>query len=424
MKPQITTLESGLRVLTIPNPNVETVNVMVLTSIGSRIENEKQLGIAHFLEHMAFKGTPARPNPIEINREIELLGARTNAFTWQEFTGYFIMGNKSHLAKYLDILSDIYLNSTFPQAELDKEKGVILEEIKLHKDEPMYRANDLFFKATFGESVLGRSILGTEETVKNMEREDFVNFRGRYSPGNTVVAVSGNTEIAKVLEEMGCLGDWEGWGSLREGTEEGDFSLKGSVILENRKSEQAHIRLGIKTCDMFSDLSPIADVLNAHIGSGLGSVMFETLREKMGLAYYCSSSNIYYKDAGVLNMSAGVGTERLEEALVGVIGDVRAIIKHGITEKQLERAKEYIKGGLYMGLETTEGLNEYYAFDLLLKGKLEEPIDYAKKIDAVTSRQVQEFLKEKFIPENISLAVVGDYKGKERLEEIVYGEGR
>ncbi|MBU1104440.1 insulinase family protein [Patescibacteria group bacterium] len=419
MKPQVTTLPTGLRILTIPNPNVETVNVMILTSIGGRVESPEVLGIAHFLEHMAFKGTPKRPNPIEINREIELLGARTNAFTWQEFTGYFIMGNKSHSAKYLDILSDIYLNSTFPVNEMEKEKGVILEEIKLHKDEPIYRAGDLFFEATFGKGVLGRSLLGTEETIKGMTRDNFINFKKNYAPKNTLLAVAGNAELSQVLKNLKDLGSWKSQGLSVEEKKENPQS---AILLETRQSEQAHLRLGIKTCSMLSSLTPVVDVLNAHIGSGLGSLLFEVLREKLGLAYYCSSSAVYYQDTGVLKMSAGVATAKLEEALVGMIGEIREIIEQGIKPKQLERAKEYIKGGLYMGLETTEGLNEYYAFDLLLKGKLQEPQEYARKIDEVTSEDISKFLKEKFVPQNLSLAVVGNYKNKERLEEIVYGK--
>jgi len=422
MTPEISTLSNGLRVLSVPNKSVETVNVMFLTSIGSREEEDRNLGIAHFLEHMAFKGTPTRPNPIEINREIERLGARTNAFTWQEYTGYFIQGNKAHLAKYLDILSDIYLNSTFPETEMEKEKGVIIEEIKLHKDEPMYRASDLFFAATFGGTVLGRSILGSEETIKKMTREDFVEFRGKHAPENTIIAVAGNTNTEDVIENVDEIGRWKvedrRWKieDRRWGVEK---NRKTELLLETRKSEQSHFRLGIKTCNLFSNLVPVCDVLSAHIGSGLGSMMFETLREKMGAAYYCASSDIYYKDVGVLKLSAGVATNRLEESLKRVIEEIMEIGEIGIGEKQLERAKEYIKGGLFMGMETTEGANGYYAFDLLLKGRLEEPVSYAHKIDLVTNEDIIKFVRSIFKPENLSLAVVGDYSDNVKLTSLL-----
>jgi predicted Zn-dependent peptidase len=407
MTPQISTSKNGLRVLFVPNHAVETVNVMFLTSIGSRWETEKNLGIAHFLEHMAFKGTIKRPNSVEINREIELLGARTNAFTWQEYTGYWIMGGKNHLPKYLDILSDIYLNSTIPQEELDKEKGVILEEIKLHKDEPMYRASDLFFNATFSGLNIGRSVLGSEETIKNVTRADFLSFRNNYSPENTIIAVAGNTKLENILENLSEMSNWKQEKFMGGRNTESKNGVS-KILMEQRKSEQIHWRLGIKSCDLFSPTIAVWDVLNAHIGQGLGSMMFETLREKMGVAYYCSSSQVTYTDAGALKLAAGVSANRLEESLEKIVLEIKNIADNGIGGKQLERAKEYIKGGVFMGMETTEGANEYYAFELLLKGLLESPEEYAKKVDAVSIEGVSRVLKENFKSKNISLAIVGD----------------
>jgi len=417
MKPEITTLSSGLTIMTVPNKAVETVNVMILTKAGSRFENDKQLGIAHFLEHMTFKGTTKRPNAIEINREIELLGARTNAFTWQEFTGYYIQGNKSHIAKYLDILSDIYLNSTYPQEEMDKERGVIIEEIKLHKDEPMYRASDLFFEATFNNSVLGRSILGSAETIKSMVKKDFIDFRSLYSPSNTLVAIAGNVEekdAVKIVSDAFC--SFSGSNNLPNTP---NIPIIPKILLESRKNDQAHLRLGIKTVSINSELTYISNVLDTVIGHGLGSMMFELLREKMGLAYYCSSSNVYYTDCGVLELSTGVATSKLEEALKRLMEELHKISEKGISEKELLRAKEYIKGGLFMGLETTEGLNEHYAFDLLLRGKTEDPNEYAKKLDAVTNKDIMEFMKGHFKMENLSLAVVADYEDEAILKAIL-----
>jgi len=420
MTPEVTTLPSGLRIIVSSNNFVETVNALVLTSVGSRLEEENNLGIAHFLEHMAFKGTVKRPSPIEINREIEMLGARTNAFTWQEYTGYFIMGNRAHLSKYLEILSDIYLNSIFPESEIAKEQGVIAEEIKLHFDEPMYRANDLFFKATFGNGVLGRMILGSSETIKAITREDFLLFKQKYNPQNTIIAVSGNTNLEEVKKALGEFANWN--------KEEQEIVLAqtkdnnpSSIILEERKVEQAHIRLGFKTCDIFSSDIYNSHILSTHIGSGLGSMLFEILREEMGVAYYCSSADIGYKDAGVLKISAGVSTKRLEESLERVLREIRGIKENGIQEKQLERAKEYIKGGIFMGLESTEGLNEYYAFDLLLKGKIEDPLGYAKKIDAVKNEDVIEFARKYLLGSNISLAVVGgNLPNKNNISNIIF----
>src|SRR3989338_7469644 len=305
-------LKNGLRVITVPMKDNGTVTVLVLVEAGSKYETKKVNGISHFLEHMCFKGTVKRPKAVDISKELDALGSQYNAFTAQEYTCYYAKSDAKHFKKILDVVSDIYLNSAFPEAEIQKEKGVIIEEINMYEDMPARHVQDLFMKLLYGDTPAGWNIAGEKKNILQMTRDDFVKYKSEhYLPEATVLVVAGKVTEQEVLKEVNKIFSKVSRGKKNGKIQVKDKQGKPQALASFKKTDQTHFVLGVRSHDLFSKYNAVLSVLGGVLGGGMSSRLFVKLREEMGVGYYVRAYNDAYTDHGVFQISAGVDNKRI-----------------------------------------------------------------------------------------------------------------
>jgi predicted Zn-dependent peptidase len=280
-------LPNGLRVISVPMKDNPTVTVLVLVETGSKYERDGERGLSHFLEHMCFKGTTTRKNTFTISHELDAIGSQYNAFTSHEYTGYYAKSDKKHIEKIFDVVSDIYLNPIFPEAEIEKEKGVIVEEINMYEDMPQRHVQDLFMSLLYGNQPAGLSITGTHDSVRKMTRKDFTEYHDKhYTPNKTTVIVSRavTTEVIQALTKkyFGKLSSKK----IQDKQKTKDVQTKPQVLVKYKKTDQTHLVLGFRTFDVYDEKNYALDVMANVLSGGFSSRLFMKLREELGVAYY------------------------------------------------------------------------------------------------------------------------------------------
>lgn len=417
-----TLLSNGLRVLNIFMPSLESATVLVMVGAGSRYETRETNGISHFLEHMAFKGTEKRPSAIEISSVIDGMGGEFNAFTGKEYTGFYIKSAKNRIETSFDVLSDMIMHSKFDPAEIQKERGVITEEINLYEDMPARKIGDIYERLLYGDTPMGWDIAGEKEVIQKIQREDFVSYMRRlYSSDNITVVVAGGVKDSEALDlskkYFSAMKRFET--SKAPGVKEGQ--VKPEVLVKHKQTEQIHVALGVRTVSLRSEKRYSLSVLSAILGGGMSSRLFHEVREKRGLAYYVRTSSDEYTDAGTLVSTAGVDPKRVEEAISVMIGEYAKVAegKMDLKPEELRKAKEFLKGHLVLDLEDSKSVAVYYASQEILEEKIENPDEVIRKIDAVSADDVQGAGKEFFKAETLNLAVIGKFEDRQKLEDLL-----
>lgn len=416
-----TILANGLRILTIPMPSFESATVLVLVGAGSRYETAKNNGVSHFLEHMAFKGTKKRPTTLSIANLVDGMGGEFNAYTGKETTGYYIKSAAHNIELSIDILSDMLQHSLLDQKEIDKEKGVILEEINLYEDTPSRKIGEVYEELLYGDTPLGWDIAGPKKVIKAMQRKDFLDYMASlYSADNITVVVAGGVKDKEVTELVQkYFGKMAKFDTFKH-SQVVEGSSKSAVLIRPKKTEQVHIALGVKTVrEDHPDHYPL-EVLAAIVGGGMSSRLFTEVREKRGLAYYVRSYSEHYTDCGSFVTLAGVDAKRTDEAVKVIADEYRAIASKAgkITKDELKKAKEFLKGHMVLELEDSRSVAGFYATQELLQKNIDNPEDILLKIDAVTGDQVKK-AAETYLVRPIQLAIIGDFKDKKPFEKIL-----
>lgn len=412
-------LDNGLRVITAPLENTKAVSLFVLVGTGSRYENKQNNGIAHFLEHMFFKGTTKRPKTVDIARELDAVGASFNAFTGEEYTGFYVRAESSHFDLALDVLTDMLFNSKFDEKEIKKEKGVILEEINMIRDVPQSYVEYVMKDLLYGDSPLGRMITGTPDTVTKFNRETFIQFRKQfYQPENMVVAVAGanGKNWQEKIEKI--------FGLLPKNTTESpkkvtEAQLKPQLKIHKKKTDQAHFILSFRGIKRTDPRRPILKVLNNLMGGTMSSRLFIEVREKRGLCYYVSSDFADYMDTGYWEVAAGVDIKRAEEALKVILSECERLKNEDVTDEELTRAKENMKGHLYIGLEESLSVAEFLGEQELLWQRIDDPDELVAQMAKVTKEDIKKLANDIMKPENLNLAIVGPFESKEKFSKIL-----
>ena len=416
-----TKLKNGVRVIKAHNKNIETVTLLALFGTGSRDEKGREEGIAHFLEHMLFKGTTRRPNCIEINKELDAVGAGSNAFTGKEFTGFWIKSAKKDIGLALDIISDMLLHSLFAAKEIENEKGPVLEEINMYEDAPMRDIPAVFENLLFDGHSLAHDQLGTAINVNNFSRRNLVSFyKKHYRADNLVLAVSGNFDEDGIDREIKKF--FSTFDGIKINGKQSKFSPrqeKPEVLLKYKKSDQTNFSLGFRAFATGHKDEYVLDVLNIVLGGNDSSRLFEAVREKEGLAYYIYSYNCDYRDAGYITIQSGVGNDKCEKAISVVLEEIRKIKEQGISKEELERAKSYVEGKLAIGLESSSSVADYVAIQEITTGKILTPKEKFDKINAVTREDVARVAREIFTDEKLNLALIGPFKNKKSFEKLL-----
>lgn len=413
-------LNNGLTLIIAPMKETKAVSVLVMVKVGSRYETKEENGISHFLEHMFFKGTQKRPTSLDISKELDSIGAEFNAFTSEEYTGFYISSSADHFNISLDILSDMLHNSKFDEAEIIKEKGVILEEVNMYKDIPQKYVQDLAKELLYGRTPLGRTIIGQPHNIQSFKRKSFLDYiKKHYQAQNTIIAVAGNP--AKF--------DWhkmvdESFGAFPKGTKnhfivQKESQTKPEILLHYKKTDQAHLILGFRTINRFDPRRYDLKVLNNLFGGIMSSRLFTEIRENRGLAYYVGSSYWEFDDVGALVVSAGLDKNRIDEAITVILDEFNKIKKELIGEEELTRSKENIKGRFYLNLEESFAIAEFLADQQLLYGDIKDPDEIIKNIMSVKSEDMTKLAKEFFNDKNLNLTIIGPYKDKSRFEKLL-----
>jgi predicted Zn-dependent peptidase len=422
MKFKKTTLPNGLRVILAPMAETDTVTVLVMTGVGSRFETRRENGIAHFLEHMMFKGTEKRPTTLDISRELDAIGADYNAFTGKEFTGYYAKVEAHHFDTALDVVSDMFLNSKLDTEEIDRERGTIIQEINMYEDMPMRRVSELFESHLYGDVPLGWDIAGPKENIKAFTRADFLRYMRRgYVAGNVVVAVAGNIDTRAAMTAVR-----KAFAPIREGEQPSfrtvkERQKKPGIFVAKKKTDQTHFLLGVRAFDRFHADRYALSVLSTILGGNMSSRLFIEVRERRGLAYRVSTGAELYHDAGYLATQCGVEHENLQATIGVILDEYRKIATERVDAEELSRAKEYLKGKMAMGLEGSDDVAEYLVTQEILRDEIVSPKEKIRMISRVTADDVLRVAQDIFRNDRLNLAVIGphDSRKKASLEKLV-----
>ncbi|MFA5773098.1 MAG: pitrilysin family protein [Candidatus Paceibacterota bacterium] len=414
------TYKNGLRVVTVPMKDNPTVTVLVLVGTGSNYETKDINGISHFLEHMCFKGTVKRKNFQVISHELDSLGCQYNAFTDHEMTGYYAKGDAKNFKQIFDVVSDIYLNSTFPEAEMEKEKGVIIEEINMYEDMPQRHVNDLFEEVLYGNQPAGWSVAGTKENIRKMKRPNLVNYKGsHYVASNTLIVVSGNITNDEVYKEVDkYFKDIKSTKKVKK-LKTKDEQVSPRVLIKYKKTDQTHFVLGVRTFSLFDKRNMALSLLSGILGAGMSSRLFIKLREEMGVAYYVRAYNEPSLDHGAFQISAGVNNTRTAEVIIEILKECKDLMNQKVSEKELNKVKSYLVGNMKMSLEATDDIANFYGGQELMKNEIKTLEEKIKEIKKVTANNIQKMAKTIFKTKNLNLAIIGPLKDNSKFKEIL-----
>ncbi len=399
-------LTNGMRVVTASIPHVESVSLGIWVGAGSRYERERESGISHFLEHMLFKGTKKR-SAVDISRAIEGRGGYLNAFTQAENTCYYTRVAYDRQCEGLEILADMFLNSRLDESEVMKERGVIVEEIMMYRDQPHHRVQEMLGEALWTDHPLGRPVSGWPETVGKVKRQDLSEFkRAKYVPGNTVVAYAGRIEHDKCVEETArCLGRMRARRRPRCRRVTQDTG-QARLAIEAKDAEQAHVAMGWRLFGRDDPRRFVLKVLSVILGENMSSRLFQTIREKHGLAYSVQSCIHLVGETGALTVSAGLEKTRYQKAVKMIVREMRKLKQSRVGVRELGRAKDYAIGQLRLALESTSSQMMWIGENIMFHGRFMSPEETISSIKAVTSDDVQQLASEVLRPGNLSIAVV------------------
>jgi len=412
--------DSGLRLISVPMEGTKTVTVLVLVGTGSKYETKEINGISHFLEHMMFKGTTKRPGKMDIARELDAIGAEYNAFTGKEYTGYYAKASTEKLDTIMDVVFDIFLNSKLAQEDIDTERGVIVEELNMYRDMPQRYVGDLFEKLLYGDQPAGWDIGGEKETVMSLKREQFVNyFNSHYVAKNTIIAVAGNVD-PKIIKDKTA----KYFADIRKNDSVTKLPVveeqaEPALLVHFKETDQTHFYLGFRSCNMYDERKYALGILGTVLGGGMSSRLFEEVRDKRGLAYYVGADNDTSTDTGYFKVKAGVNNEKIYEAIKVVMDELRKIKNNGITQEELQRAKDNISGSMALGLEHSDAVANAYAGPVLFEDKVLTPEEELVKIKKVTLKEVYQVAKDVFDNKKLNLAVIGPFKDEEPFKKIL-----
>jgi predicted Zn-dependent peptidase len=421
MKYKKTVLKNGMRIITVPMVENQTATVVVLVEAGSKYETKEINGVSHFLEHLCFKGTEKRPTSFDITKELDGLGAQSNAFTGEELTGYYAKAHKKHLPQLLDIISDVYLHPVFNKDEIEKEKGVIIDEISMYEDMPMRDVHDLFMKVLYGDQPAGWNVAGTKEIVQNMTREDIVSYRSKHyvATATTVVVVGGGFNEKELIKDIEKKFEHINVDKKTGKKKVVSAQKKPELLIKHKETDQTHLVLGVRTVDLYHKDNATLNVLTAVLGKGMSSRLFQKLRDEMGVGYYVHASSNEFTDHGYLSISTGVNNQRVEEVIKAIIVECKKLTEEEVSKEELKKVKDFIAGNIILGLESSDSIAVFYGGQEIFKKPIKSPEQLIKEINVVTAKDIKRLAKSIFKDEKLNMAIVGPFKDNAPFEKIL-----
>ncbi|MBU0596962.1 insulinase family protein [Patescibacteria group bacterium] len=404
-------LKNKANICLIPQLDTKSVTVLVMYPVGSRYESEKMQGVSHYIEHLMFKGTKKRSSTLILTREIDRLGANYNAFTGKEYTGYYIKVDADYTRTAVDILSDMLFDSKFDAREMEREKTVIVEEIKMYKDNPMMNIENIFEELLFDGCPMGRDIAGTEKHVLGYKRENVLKFRDRhYEPANMQIVVAGKItdETKECIEEyFGSRKNRKNINTAYEPAHLGSSQKEKRIRLQAKDTDQAQLMIGWPGFKYADKRNAASVVLNTILGGSMSSRLFIKIRERMGLAYMVRSGADSFRDTGYVYVRVGLDPKNINKVIEVIKEEIKKMVKKGVTKRELADAKTNIHGSVVLSMEDSSSLANWYATRALFYDKIESPDDVLKKIDAVTSEDIDKVVKQIFKMDQMRVAIIG-----------------
>ncbi|MBI4193306.1 MAG: insulinase family protein [Candidatus Colwellbacteria bacterium] len=415
------TFENGLRLLRVLIPQSVSTTVLVLAGVGSKDEPRELSGISHFLEHLGFKGTARRATSREISTALDALGAESNAFTGFEYTGYYAKAANGAFPAALDILSDVYLNAALDPAEVDRERGVILEEINMYEDLPMRKIRDVFRDLLYGDTPAGRPILGTRETVSRLSRDEITRYRDEhYEATRTVVVVAGGYEGDVESLVGGAFRNAARRAASLDLLDAGDGVIAEPLVrFETKKTDQDHLVLGFPAFPLSDPRRPTLALLQSVLGGSMSSRLFLRIRDEMGAAYYVNSFSDLDSRHGYIGIAAGIDRSRRREVVRALLEETRRLADDVVPIAELEKSREHLVGNLLLDLETSDEVAGFYGIEELLLGKPRTPDEAIALIRAVTQEDVRALARDLFGSAKPRLALIGADGANEELLSLL-----
>jgi predicted Zn-dependent peptidase len=412
------TLPNGVRIVRAPMERVQSTACYVMLQVGSRYETAEENGAAHFVEHMLFCGTPRRPSVRALTGEVDAIGGLFNAATSKEYTLYFVKCASEYAPQALDVLADMLRNSLFEPSEFDREKGVIVEEIRAKFDAPRDYVDEYFERLVYGDSPMGRLRVGSEETVTGMARQTLLDFVGRYyEPSRLVVGVSGRQDDSLLSTIDGLFGDISG---ERAPDPEPVPAADGAarVLLDTKPIDQAHLCVGVRTYPIGHPDEYVVELLATILGGGMSSRLTEEVVMQRGLAYSIFTAPAAHTDAGAMFAQSGVNVDKVDDALAVIVTEFRRISDERVGSDELEKARNYMKGRFVFSTETPQGIIGSALVDEVLEGATREPEDVLALMDAVTADDVQRVAQD-VVSSGFYASLIGPYDDPDRFERII-----
>lgn len=415
-----TVLKNGLRIITVPMKETQTATIAIMVGVGSRYEKEKEAGLSHFIEHMSFKGTKKRPTALSISEELDSIGGEYNAFTSKDATMYYVKTDAKHLNLALDVISDMYLNSKIDEEEIKREKGTILQEINMYEDTPITNAWSILEELFYEKNPLGRQIIGDKKTVKNFKRKIFLEYIKKfYTANNTAICIAGKFNEKKIKAQIQKYFSRMSKGKKSKIEKVKENQKKPHIKIKFKKTDQTHLILGTRAYDEnHKDRFALA-LLSIILGGNMSSRLFIEVRERRGLAYYVRTSAEAFEDCGYLASNAGVEHKNLEKTIEIILKEYKKISTELISNKELQKAKDYIKGKSLMGLEASDEVAVFFINQEVHKKKIMKIEEVFKNIDKVKREDILRVAKNIFKNENLNLAVIGPHKDGGKIEKIL-----
>ncbi len=420
MKFKKTTLKNGLRIITVPMAGTRTATVIAMIGVGSRYETDREAGLSHFIEHMLFKGTQKRPTTLDISTEMDEIGGEFNAFTSKDTTAYYAKADARHSEKIVDVISDIYLNSKFEEAEIKKESGTIIQEINMYEDMPMKNVDNVFEQMLYPKTSLGRDIAGNKKTVASFRRKDFMDYTSRhYMANDTVLCVAGKFDEKKIIAQLRKT-----FSKMEKKKEIKISKIKEAqkspeLKIQFKKTDQTHFLLGVRAYARHHKDRYALSLLSTILGSSMSSRLFIEVREKRGLAYYVRTGVEAYEDAGYLATQAGVEHKNLGLAVETILKEYAKIASEKVSEKELQKAKDYIKGKSVMGMEASDAVAMFFVGQEVDHENILTLEEKFALIDKVTSEDILRVAKNVFQDKKLNLAIIGPHKVNKDLKNLL-----
>jgi len=416
------TLSNGLRVVLAPQKDARAMTLLVLVEAGSKYETKELNGLSHFLEHMCFKGTTKRPHPVNIATELDQIGAEYNAFTGHESTGYYAKADARHFNLVLDVISDLYLNPTFETKEIETEKGVVIEEINMYEDTPMRNVQELFLNTVYGDQPAGWPLGGTKEVIRAIKRDDFIKYREEHYLSNATVVIAAGALPDDAKERIESA-----FASMPQGTKKDklttiDTQEKPATFIKHKESDQTHFVLGVRAYHVFDPRRYQLEVLSAILGGGMSSRLFQKIRGELGAAYYVRSGAEFFSDSGLFTTSVGAEHSKLEITLEAVLKEYTRLKHEPVSATELQKAKDHLKGGLVLSIETSDALASFYGGQEIATKTIHDPEEVFRQIDAVTAKDIMDIANDIFKDQHLNLTLIGPVKEDYSFEKILHFE--